>query len=56
MREIIFTGPSSNLETVDGPPKVWTVVAYPTKSRARLGSFASLEEAVAFLESISGPR
>jgi hypothetical protein len=55
VREIIFTGPPSNLDTVDGPPKLWTVIAYPAKSRARLGSFASLEEAVAFLESISGP-
>jgi hypothetical protein len=54
VREIIFTGQSSNLDTVDGPPKPWTVIAYPTKSRARLGSFASLEEAVAFLDSISG--
>jgi hypothetical protein len=55
VREIIFTGPSSNLDTVDSPPKFWTVIAYHTKSRARLGSFASLEEAVAFLESIGGP-
>jgi len=48
--EVIFTGfPSER----DGSPKFWTVDAHNTKTGMSysLGSFTTLEEAVAFLES-----
>ena len=52
--EIIFTGfPSER----DGSPKFWTVDSHNTQTRMcySLGSFTTLEEAVAFLESTKGP-
>ena len=54
--EIIFTGfPSER----DGSPKFWTIDARNTKTDMRysLGSFATLEEAIAFpvLKSTKGP-
>jgi hypothetical protein len=52
--EIIFTGfPSER----DGSPKFWTVDSHNTKTSMcySLGSFTTLEEAVAFLESTKGP-
>ena len=52
--EIIFTGfPSER----DGSPKFWTVDAHNTKTGMSysLGSFNTLEEAVAFLESTKAP-
>ena len=52
--EVIFTGfPSER----DGSRKFWTVDAHNTKTGVRysLGSFTTLEEAVAFLESTKGP-
>lgn len=55
--EIIFTGCSSKLDSADGPPKLWTVRAHNTKTgrSAGIGTFATLEEAVAFLETTKGP-
>jgi hypothetical protein len=52
--EITFTGFSS--ERVE-PPKFWTVDAHNTQTGMRysLGSFTTLEEAVAFLQSTKGP-
>ena len=52
--EITFTGFSS--ERV-GPPKFWTVDSHNTQTRMSylLGSFTTLEEAVAFLQSTKGP-
>src|SRR3984893_10505251 len=52
--EITFTGFSS--ERV-GPPKFWTVDSHNTQTRVSylLGSFTTLEEAVAFLQSTKGP-
>ena len=52
--EIVFTGFSSER---DGPPKFWTVDSHNTKTGMSysLGSFTTLEEAVAFLESTKGP-
>ena len=52
--EVIFTGfPSER----DGSRKFWTVDAHNTKTGVRysLGSFTTLEEAVAFLESTKAP-
>ena len=52
--EVIFTGfPSER----DGSPKFWTVDAHNTKTGMSysLGSFNTLEEAVAFLESTKAP-
>jgi hypothetical protein len=54
LAEIIFTGfPSER----DGSGKFWTVDAHNTKTGMRhsLGSFTTLEEAVAFLEPSDGP-
>lgn len=54
LTEIIFTGfPSER----DGSGKFWTVDANNPKTGMRhsLGSFTTLEEAVAFLESPAGP-
>ena len=52
--EITFTGFSSER---DGPLKFWTVDSHNTQTRMcySLGSFTTLEEAVAFLESTKGP-
>ena len=52
--EITFTGFSSER---DGPLKFWTVDSHNTQTRMcySLGSFSTLEEAVAFLESTKGP-
>jgi hypothetical protein len=51
--EVIFTGFPSEC---DGSPKFWTVESHNTKTGMRysLGSFTTLEEAVAFLESTKG--
>ena len=51
---ITFTGFSSERE---GPLKFWTVDSHNTQTGIRysLGSFTTLEEAVAFLESTKGP-
>ena len=51
---ITFTGFSSER---DGPLKFWTVDSHNTQTGIcySLGSFTTLEEAVAFLESIKGP-
>jgi len=52
--EITFTGfPSER----DGPLKFWTIDSHNTQTRMchTLGSFTTLEEAVAFLESTKGP-
>jgi hypothetical protein len=52
--EITFTGfPSER----DGPLKFWTIDSHNTQTRMchSLGSFTTLEEAVAFLESTKGP-
>jgi hypothetical protein len=51
--EITFTGSSWER---DGPPKFWAVRFHNTRTglSAVLGTFATLEEAVAFLESIKG--
>ncbi|MGA8655679.1 MAG: hypothetical protein WB586_05975 [Chthoniobacterales bacterium] len=55
--EITFTGFLSERDRAEGPPKFWTVDSYNTKTSMcySLGSFATLEEAVAFLESAKGP-
>ena len=52
--EITFTGFSSER---DGPLKFWTVDSRNTQTRIcySLGSFTTLEEAIAFLESTKGP-
>jgi len=52
--EITFTGFSSER---DGPLKFWTVDSHNTQTRRcySLGSFTTLEEPVAFLESTKGP-
>jgi hypothetical protein len=52
--EITFTGFSSER---DGPLKFWTVDSHNTQTGIcySLGSFTTLEEAVAFLESTKGP-
>ena len=52
--EITFTGFSSER---DGPLKFWTVDSHNTQTRMcySLGSFTTLEEAVAFLESTKRP-
>ena len=54
--EIIFTGFPSEC---DGSPKFWTIDARNTKTDMRysLGSFATLDEAIAFpvLKSTKGP-
>ena len=52
--EITFTGFSSER---DGPLKFWTVDSHNTQTRMcySLGSFTTLEEAVAFLESTKAP-
>jgi len=51
---ITFTGFSSER---DGHPKFWTVDSHNTQTGIcySLGSFTTLEEAVAFLESTKGP-
>ena len=52
--EVIFTGLQSQR---DGSPKFWTVDSHNMKTGMcySLGSFTTLEEAVAFLESTKGP-
>jgi hypothetical protein len=52
--EIVFTGFSSE---GDGSPKFWTVDSHNTKPGMcySLGSFTTLEESFAFLESTKGP-
>jgi hypothetical protein len=51
--EIVFTGSSSEC---DGPPKLWAVRFQDRKTgrRASFRTFATLEEAVAFLELTKG--
>jgi hypothetical protein len=51
--EIIFTGSSWER---DGPPQFWAVRLHNTGTglSAVLGTYATLEEAVAFLESVKG--
>jgi hypothetical protein len=55
--EITFTGFLSERDRAEGPPKFWTVDSHNTKTSMcySLGSFTTLEEAVAFLESAKGP-
>jgi len=55
--EITFTGFLSERDRAEGPPKFWTVDSHNTKTSTcySLGSFTTLEEAVAFLESTKGP-